>query len=357
MNIGFDAKRYFHNNTGLGNYSRDLVNALCRQFPEHHYFLFDKHPDHTSLPENAQAITPGGNSILWRSRGIVSDITKQNLDLFHGLSNELPYGKLPANIQKVVTIHDVIFRHFPKHYKFTDRFIYHRKTTHAATIADKIIATSKATAADLMEYYGIAENKLHVVYQTCGPLHWHEYSDQTVNTFRKEKQLEHRFILYVSSFQQRKNHLQLLKALNDCSDKNIYLVLAGRKGETYESCVEYIASHKLQNRVTLLTDLGAKELPLLYRSAQSFIYPSMTEGFGIPLLEAACAGLPMAVNDIPVFREILPSQGLLFDIRQHASLTEILPVLYKHNKQDYSNYLKNFTPESGATQTMAVYKG
>jgi len=355
MKIGFDAKRYFHNQTGLGNYSRDLVNTLVQQFPENSYFLFDKKLSETELPKNTTVVQPSGNALLWRELGVMNEIQRIQPEVFHGLSNELPWGKWPSVTKKIVTIHDVIFKVFPEHYATIDRFVYEKKTQHAIDVSDIIIATSFATANDLKQYYTTNGDKIHVVYQTCGALHWKNYSQAEINDFKIKRQLEEPFMLYVSSFQTRKNHLQLLKAFHLLSNKNSRLVLAGKAKETYADCVRFIAENGLGKRVRLVSDIDNSELPLLYRSAQSFVYPSVVEGFGIPLIEAACAGLPIAANNIPVFNEIAPPDTSFFDVNKTEDIGVKMEDLMLMQNSNYSGHLNLFKPEYAARQMMQIY--
>lgn len=356
MNLGFDAKRYFHNYTGLGNYSRDLVDTLISHFPDNRYFLFDKSPSTLELPANTIAVVPIGSRLLWRERGMVHDVKRFRIDLFHGLSNELPWGRWPSNTRKVVTIHDVIFRLFPGQYNWPDRMIYDKKTSHAVKLADAIICTSKATADDLVRYYHANENKLKVVYQTCGAGHWKQYQDGEIQAFRNKYGLHESFLLYVSSFQERKNHIRLLEAIQALGDKNLKIVLAGKMGSTYKKCSAYVLEKGMEKQVRFMTGLSNAELPLLYRCAQSFVYPSMVEGFGIPLLEAACAGLPIAANDIPVFREIAPPNSVFFSIDNLQSITASIQELKNMKKSDFSAHLEMFRPEYAASAMMEIYK-
>ncbi len=342
--------------TGLGNYSRDLVNTLCKQFPDNKYFLFDKNPTTLDLPGNTIAVVPVGNRMLWRTTGMLKDVRRFRLDVFHGLSNGLPWGRWPSSVKKVVTIHDVIFNVFPEQYSPIDRMIYTRKTTHAVKTADIIVATSQATVADLVRHYKVDPSKIKVVYQTCGVGHWQDYSRSAVEEFRRRRQLGENFILYVSSFETRKNHMALLKAFDMLNDRNATLVLAGRERETYAGCVKFVREKDLGKRIKFLTDISNAELPLLYRSAQSFVYPSMVEGFGIPLIEAACAGLPMATSDIPVFREIAPEGTLFFRDSDVANMAGVLNELMKKSTQSYAGHLAKFTPSHAASEMMQIYK-
>jgi glycosyltransferase involved in cell wall biosynthesis len=295
MNIGFDAKRYFHNSSGLGNYSRDLVSGLLNQFPEDTYYLFDNEPNATNLDSRLKLVSPKIKSVFWRVFGIKNDIKNRDINIYHGLSNELPFGNWNSKVKKLVTVHDVIFKSHKNQYKFIDRRIYDLKTKHALNIADKVIATSKSTKAQILKYYSVAEDKIEVVYQSCGSAHWDTYNNQEISDFKSKYNLSGKILLYVSSFNTRKNHLQLLKAYNSIKVKDFQLVLAGIIGNTYKDCIDYIKANKLNENVMIFTDLKNKELPLLYRSADAFIYPSLNEGFGIPLLEALCANLPIVV--------------------------------------------------------------
>ena len=134
MNIGFDAKRLFHNQTGLGNYSRDLVRILHQYYPDNRYVLFNpkpkKNPRFQLSSSQIIEINPKGFwkniKSLWRSWGMSTTFNKQQLDIYHGLSGELPIG-IPNKVKKVVTIHDLIFLRHPEWYNALDVKIHHQK--------------------------------------------------------------------------------------------------------------------------------------------------------------------------------------------------------------------------------------
>lgn len=357
MNIGFDAKRYFHNQTGLGNYSRDLVNELIALYPSHCFYLFDKSPKQINLNDNAKIIKPKSNKFLWREHGILKEINELKLDIFHGLSNELPFGKWGKKTKKVTTIHDVIFKEFPQHYSLIDRKIYDFKTAHALNISDKIICTSKATVKQIEKFYKVNPDKLVPIYQTCHVSHWEHYSNDDITQFKEKYHLKAPFILYLSSFQQRKNHLNLLKALKASNNKNINLVLAGKGKETLNLCRQYCNDNNLNSQVTFLNDIPLNELPLLYRSAMAFIYPSIIEGFGIPLIEAACAGLKIATSDIEVFKEIAPNGTLFFNPENVDDLKDkLIELSQSFTINDYGLELQKFNQKSIAKQVFDLYK-
>lgn len=356
MHIGFDAKRYFHNRTGLGNYSRDLINTLIQQHPDDQFFLYDRKPSFTNLPTNTITVPPtNGGGFLWKEWKIQKEIKMYMLDVYHGLSNELPFGKWPDRVKKIVSIHDVIFRHYPEQYAMIDRQIYHHKTKHAISVADIVIATSYATAEDLQQFYKADPAKLKVVYQTCGEQHRALYSEAEISAFARAYRLPEKFIVYVSSFQTRKNHLSLLKAFASCKGAAGKLVLAGKPGNALHKVKDFIREHQLQDQVVVLTDVDRKELPLLYRAASGFVYPSMIEGFGIPLIEAAHAGLPMAVNNIAVFNELSPEGSIKFDSANVSEFSKALIELSKRQKSDYTNFLQAFNPLVSAETVYGLY--
>ncbi len=170
MNIGFDAKRYFHNNTGLGNYSRTLVGGLAHFYPEHEYFLFNPKPSKRHQKpsfKNVHEVLPDGPlskriPALWRSNWVKKDIKKECIELYHGLSHEIPVGIHKTSVKSVVTIHDLIFERFPTQYKKMDAFIYRRKILYACAHANRIIAISEQTKTDLIDFYKIEPVKIEV---------------------------------------------------------------------------------------------------------------------------------------------------------------------------------------------------
>ena len=178
MKIGFDAKRAAQNRTGLGNYSRFVLRILSQQHPENEYRLYMPNPRRTpflhEIPTIAslrQCFPPKGVwsrlRQMWRVWGVTSTLRDDGIELFHGLSNELPLNIGRGNCRSVVTIHDLIFIHTPQYYHWIDRQIYNYKFRHACHSADRVIAVSQYTKREIMHYYGVAEEKIDVVYQGC----------------------------------------------------------------------------------------------------------------------------------------------------------------------------------------------
>ena len=305
MNIGFDAKRYFHNRTGLGNYSRSVVDALLKNHPENRYVLFAPGQEGRTLPSGAEVAESIHKGSLWRLMGVRKDLIRKGIQVYHGLSNEIPLGLDKSGIKTVVTIHDLIFKRFPDYYPFTDRVIYNLKTGYAARHADMIIAASETTAIDIQRFYKTDPSRIKVIYQPVDKV-WYEIP--------AESPVKSRYILYVSSFTQRKNHGTLIEAFAKIQKQtDLHLVLAGADGETLAKCRSFVASEKLSDRVHFFENCDFSTLHALVYGASLVVNCSFFEGFGIPLAEAAVCGKPMAVSDIPVFKEIAGTAARYFN--------------------------------------------
>lgn len=305
MRIGFDAKRAFSNFTGLGNYSRSTLKLLTELHPEHEYFLYNPRvPDEHQikflhLPHHAKVHIKIPQSFFfelfsstWRRYGITADIIRDKIDLYHGLSHEIPVNIHKTGIKSIVTIHDLIFKVYPEYYKLTDRKIYDSKFKHACETADGIIAISECTKKDIVKFYNINPEKIKVIYQGCASI-FEENADEKIKQEVKLKyQLPDKYLLSVGSIERRKNTKLIIEALKNLKSE-ISLVLVGKKTEYCNELNQYINANQLHDRVLFLHDVKFHELPSIYQQATIFIYPSIYEGFGIPIIEALHSRIPV----------------------------------------------------------------
>lgn len=300
MKIGYDAKRAFYNNTGLGNYSRWLIKSLAYFHPENSYFLYTPKAKANQRLKflgdhgNIQTITPQSQFFTswWRSKGIVKDLQRDGIELYHGLSHELPWGITQSGIKSIVTIHDLIFMRYPKQFGWFNYRVYLAKVKHACKVADKIIAISQKTKDDLTELLGIDPDKIDVVYQGCDVAFDVTKSDEQKLAVKTKYNLPDKFLLNVGTIEERKNLLLIVQALKN-TPTDVPLVVVGKPKKYAEKVNDYIAANNLTNRVIFLKDIPFDELPVIYQLASIFIYPSLYEGFGIPVLEALNSGTPV----------------------------------------------------------------
>ncbi|MDR0941341.1 MAG: glycosyltransferase family 4 protein, partial [Bacteroidales bacterium] len=317
MVIAFDAKRLFHNNTGLGNYSRTLVKGLHTYFPDNTYELFtpklNARAEYDFFTQNFSIHTAPKcmPKSLWRSHCITSDLKHSNIDIYHGLSHELPFGIQKTGIKTVVTIHDLIYKFFPEDFPLFDRKIYERKWRFSCNNATAIIATSQATKNDIIKYFGIDEQRIHVVYQTCDESFERTFTPPHIEVVRQKYSLPEQFILYVGSITERKNVLSLVQAYKQVRTKvAMPLVIVGRGGEYLTKIKQYIEQENLQQSVLLRHTVSNDDLPALYQASLCFVYPSKYEGFGIPLVEALKSRTPIITSNASCLPEVTQQAAL-----------------------------------------------
>ena len=246
MIVGIDAKRVVRNGTGLGSYGRTLVNDLIRLGDDDmqlRLYAPDEGRDELrgQLIEGVQFCLPKGRpsalrKAWWRSRGVVGDLLRDGVTVYHGLSGELPVGLRRAGIRGIVTIHD-----------YADR--------------------------------------IKVIYQSFSPQFSMNISSEQKTEVRTRYKLPSRYILNVGTIEERKNLALAVEAL-ELLPQDIHLVAVGRQ-------TDYVKKLPHSERLHLLSGVPNKDLAAIYAMAEAFVYPSRYEGFGIPIIEAIAAGLPV----------------------------------------------------------------
>ena len=322
MQIGFDAKRSFRNFTGLGNYSRTLLETLADYYPENTYRLFS--PKINPSDPRISAFLSGRNfrintpdfpfnkmPSLWRSFFINRDINKSGVDIFHGLSHELPVG-LSNKIKQVVTVHDLIQIRYPEYYSPIDRTIFTLKAKQSCRQADIIVAISEQTKSDIVDFLKIDAQKIQVIYQSCHSQFSNFEKDTSLGfpnyNFQKlilKYNLPKNYVLYVGTVNARKNLLTLVKAVEQLKNTPdaVNLVVVGDGGDYLQTIKKYIAENKLEKVVCFCPKVDFFDLPTIYQNAQIFIYPSFFEGFGLPILEALWSEVPVITSEKGCFKE------------------------------------------------------
>lgn len=303
ITIGFDGKRAAQNRTGLGNYSRFVISGLSRYSDVGRLMVYAPSERRASCldgldkEERVEMIYPTGKwggklSSLWRIMGVTGTLETDGVSLFHGLSGELPLNiRKETGIRSIVTIHDLIFRRYPECYAFLDRKIYDYKSRKACENSDRIVAVSQCTKRDVVEMYGIAPEKVDVVYQGCDKQFWQRASDEAKEKARKQLDLPEHYVLYVGSIETRKNLMLLAKALMRLP-KEVVAIAVGKRTPYADEVDRFCAANGLTGRLRMISGVSFSLFPALYQMADMMVYPSRFEGFGIPLLEALVSGIP-----------------------------------------------------------------
>jgi glycosyltransferase involved in cell wall biosynthesis len=199
-----------------------------------------------------------------------------------------------AAIRSVVTVHDLIYERLPALYGAVDRRIYRWKTRSAAARADLVVAISGQTRRDLVELYGVPEERIRVVYQGCHAAFRQEVPPESLEAVAREYELSRPFVLQVGTIERRKNLLSTVAAVSEL--KGVHLVAVGRETAYAAEVRAEVARRGLTDRVRILGGVPTEKLAALYRLASVAAYPSRYEGFGIPILEALCSGTPVVTT-------------------------------------------------------------
>ncbi|MFN5547362.1 MAG: glycosyltransferase family 4 protein, partial [Bacteroidota bacterium] len=274
---------------------------------------------------------------------------------FHGLSNELPWD-LPKSVAGVCTIHDVIYKVFPSYYRWWDRTIYHLKTNKAIAVASQLVVTSHTTQKQVEAYYPRAKGRSSVIYQAVDDTY---YSNENSRQFIQD---EVPYFVYQSSFTDRKNHAALIEAFSLIQKQTSWnLKLVGLNGPTLSALQSQIESLGLSSRITCLIDQPKDVVISVVKGASGFVYPSLNEGFGIPLAESLAANLPMAVSNIEVFKELVEDLPAYFhpnkpDEMAAAMLSITSTEIQAQQRMKREVLLKKVDAQSIAKQCVELYQ-
>lgn len=364
MIVGLDAKRIVRNGTGLGSYGRTLVNDLIR-LGDDQLELRLYAPDEGSASFRSQIIEgvpfcyPSGHpsalrKAWWRSRSIVSDLVRDGVQVYHGLSGELPMGLRKTGIRGIVTIHDLIFMRHPEYYHWIDTKIYEWKFRTALREAEHIIAISERTRQDIIELGGERyADRISVIYQSFAPRFSVDVSQELRDEVRQRYKLPQRYILNVGTIEQRKNLLLACEAV-DLLPQDVHLVAVGRQ-------TDYVRQLPSSERIHLLSGVPDADLAAIYAMAEAFVYPSRYEGFGIPIIEAIAAGLPVVACTGSCLEEAGGPHSLYVSPDNVIDMVEALKMSLRGARgreeriRHSQDYIRRFQGTDVAGQVAALY--
>ncbi|MFZ1704990.1 MAG: glycosyltransferase family 1 protein [Saprospiraceae bacterium] len=362
MVIAFDAKRLFHNFTGLGNYSRTLVKNLQFFYPEHSYHLFTSkfsvNEESKYFLDKEKFTIHTSSNPLWRSFGMRREINSLRPDIYHGLSHEIPTGLHPS-ICQLVTFHDLIYEIYPHQFGLWDRKMYQKKYRRSAKLADGIIAISQSTKQDLLTYYQIPGKKVKVLFQSCN-----EVFQTNIPAMKTDLIQEKDYFLYVGSLIERKNVENILRAfakLDESQRKPFILVGSGLKNYV-QHLKKMMHSLNIQQWFRMIPHVSNEQLVSLYDHAFALVYPSIYEGFGIPVIEALFRKKPVISSQISSLPEACGPGGLLVDPYQIDELSNALVEVQQNQvhkcltEDGYKYVSQTFSSKVTTEAVMAYYE-
>jgi len=378
MNIGLSIEHLHGKKTGVGQYGFNLALNLAKIDNDKKYFLFspsrlDKgdvdrlsdYPNIKVLDQNFLEKSILKDVILiplWAHLYLPYLCKKFGVDVYFNTGSIWPLLPFRLAKRQVVFIHDVIPLLFPECYYKHTRYYYRLSRAIHLNTYDQILVNSETTKRDLVDHLGVNEKRISVT-----PLgrddRFIRIDDISKNQRVREKYgLPESYLLFTGTLEPRKNITRLLEAYGKARAREILkLVITGKKGWLYDEIFETVKRLNLRQRVVFTDFVDDDDLPSIYSMAKVFVYPSLYEGFGLPVLEAMACGVPVITSDVPPLREVTGEAATLVDPQNAEALAKSIDEVAFSTDQDYGRLSKasvaraaNFSWERTAQQTLAV---
>ena len=369
MKVAIDSfEANFEERVGTGNYVYNLVKALAKIDSKNNYRLYLKKPVSKEFyfEQKNFHFRPLGSltyRTFWSQMRLPVELFSHKPEILH-----IPAGhKIPPfqPCKTIVTIYDTAFLTFKNYFHPSVRWRSVKFTRHAIRHADRIIAISESTKKDITDFYEVNPDRIVVIYLGVEEIYRPLNDMDRINKIRQKYNVKSDYILFVGVLQPRKNISRLIKAFNSLlrrKEKDYQLVIVGKKGWLYKEIFQTVKELRLEDKVIFTGYVPREEIPILMNGAKLFVFPSLYEGFGIPLLEAMACGTPVIASKVSSIPEIVGDAGCLFDPYNEKEITEVMfDVLSKEGlrKEMSKNGLeraKLFSWEKAARETLSVYE-
>ncbi len=372
MRICIDVSPAVHHKAGLGRYAQDLTAALVACDARNKYSAFYNEPQTAQITpplDRLPQVTMNRTTKPWRMSVLLSYLLRRsqdgvapNVDIFHATDHLLPRF---VRTGTVFTLHDLAFRAYPETHTLLNRSFLSAAMPHFLRAADAIIAVSEFTKKDAVRLYGVPDDKITVIAEGVHP-RFRPPQPEQVAAVRRKYGLPARSILYLGTIEPRKNLNILLDAYASLRKKpgmeDVRLVMVGKKGWLFAPFFEHLHALGLEDQVIFPGFVSDDDLPALYGAADVFVYPSLFEGFGLPVLEAMACGAPVVCSNASSLPEVAGDAALLVAPHDAAGLLGAIERLL--GDADLRTRLtglgtaqaSRFTWQEAARRTLAVYE-
>lgn len=365
IHLALDARlTYYRRESGIGQYIVHLAERLPRLDPARRYTILHSRKDAIDL-----AAAPNARRFnLWTPShhrfeqiALPVELSRARLDLLHSPDFIPPFR---GRHKRVITVHDLTFLRYPQFLTAESRRYYNAQIARAVSIADRILADSHATKADLVDLLGVPADKISVVWLAADE-RFRPLSPAEARPRLEALGLPEVYLLFVGTFEPRKNVAGLLAAYRLLLDREPgapRLVIAGRRGWLFDEALAQIDRLGLRERIVLLDAPSDADLLALYNGATALALPSYYEGFGLPVLEAMACGAPVVISDRGSLPEIAGEAALVADPDDPGALATALQRV--SFEDDLRSELRRkglaraaeFSWERCARETLAAYK-
>ncbi len=369
MRICLNASPAVHHIAGLGRYTQELMTALLAIDSQNEYVAFYNRPSEAQLDpflDGLPHLTTNLPTKPWRMSALLAHFVRisqdwlfPQIDLFHATDHLLP--RL-SRVRSVFTLHDLVFRFYPETHKLLNRWFLTLMMPRFLQAADAVIAVSEWTKKDAIELYGLDEDKVRVVYEGVNPM-FRPASEDRISALRQKYGILKKFILSVGTIEPRKNLTSLLEAYRSLKDHEpeLQLVIVGKKGWLYEGFFRRLRELSLEDDVIFPGFVPDEDLPPLYSAADLFVFPSLYEGFGLPVLEAMACGTPVVTSNASSLPEVTAEAALLVDPHDIGALIRAATAVLDSKELRGELRAKGprqaakFSWEKAARETLVVY--
>jgi glycosyltransferase involved in cell wall biosynthesis len=306
--------RHFGEPGGIGVYTTNVLKALLRTDHEHHYLLIYNTPAHlgrfSSFPQVTEKVVPASSKLWWDQIAIPHLARKERLDLIYNPKLSVPFF---TRCKTVLVMHGAEQFAVPWAYKWYDRMYFSVANRLYCKRADAIISMTHTGAKDIARYMGANPRKIHVVYEAYNE-HCRVLDLAETAVVKKKYSLPERFMLFVGGLNPVKNFGNVLKAYKQVQGRSPHkLVVVGFKRWKFESDLELIEELGLRDQILFTGFVPDDDIPAFYNLADLFLFPSLYEGFGIPVLEAMACGCPVITTKTGCTPEVAGDAAFLVD--------------------------------------------
>jgi glycosyltransferase involved in cell wall biosynthesis len=369
MHVGLNAQLLFLDSTyrgaGINTYIYQLLRALERLDTPHHFTAFTGerkfHAEQMAVHYSAWPTRRPWARIAWEQVVLPVVARRCGVDLLHAMAF---VGPVLEAVPSVVTVYDLSFLRYPEAFRPFNRWYLSRFTPAAVRRARRVIAISHSTRQDVVERLRVSPERVDVVYCGCDPI-FRRLPPDEVADYRREHKLPEHFILYVGTLEPRKNVQGLIAAYARwrSAEGNVPpLVVAGAKGWHFDAVFRTVAALGLAEHVLFTGYVASGDLPLLYNAADLLVYPSLFEGFGLPVLEAMACGVPVICSNASSLPEVAGEAGYLVAPDDEAGLCDALQRVWgdvnrRHEMAELGlARAATFTWDRAARETVRTYE-
>ena len=368
MRIAVDGSAIPRQMAGAGVYTYQLVRALAETAGSHQLTVFARpglFDELAAQQPRLQVVHIDQSSrvarLAWEQTRLPSLLRRHEIDLLHSPHHHTP---LATRRPRVVTFNDVTFLILPERYPPVRRLYMATVTRAAARVADAIITPSQTVRRDVIDRLGVPDERVVTIPDAAGPQYVPIEDESVLDRLRQQYQLPGRYILSIGSLEPGKNRGRLIQAYAGLEGAGVDcpLVVAGRPAWRYEGDNEQVRRLGLQDQVRFLGYVPDGDLPALYSAATLLAFPSLYEGFGLPVLEAMSCGTPVVTANVAGTAEIAGDAALLVDPRNVGALAEAMGRLLSDDalRTDLRarglERAKQFSWQRTARETLSVYE-